>query len=89
MATTDWTSPVFDAAGVPDGRPVETLDVRSDPPPEPLKRTLEALAGMDGDAVLVQRNDRVPRHLFPRLADRGYDHETIETDAGVLTAIWA
>jgi len=64
------------------------LDVRELPPPEPLKRTLETLADLDGDGVVVQVNDRVPQHLFPRLDDRGFAYETVERDDRVVTAIW-
>jgi len=38
--------------------------------------------------VLVQRNDRAPQFLYPKLDDRGYAHETIEADGAVVTAIW-
>jgi uncharacterized protein (DUF2249 family) len=56
------------------------FDARDLPPPEPLKRTLERLAEMDDGLVLVQLNDRVPQHLYPKLTDRGYEYETTETD---------
>ena len=72
----------------PTDRPVETLDVADLGPPEPLRRTLELLADLPAETVLVQRNDRVPQFLFPKLDDRGYAHDTIETDDGVVTAIW-
>jgi hypothetical protein len=76
------------AAGVPTDREREHLDVADLPPPKPLTETLERLADLPDDAVLVQSNDRVPQHLFPKLEDRGFEHESIETDDGVLTAIW-
>jgi uncharacterized protein (DUF2249 family) len=66
----------------------DVLDVRELPPPEPLKVTLEALAELDDDGVVVQVSDRVPQHLFPRLDDRGFDYETVERDDRVVTAIW-
>jgi uncharacterized protein (DUF2249 family) len=66
----------------------ETLDVRDLPPPEPLKMTLEAVADLDDDAVVVQVSDRVPQHLFPRLDDRGFAYDTVERDDRVVTAIW-
>jgi len=72
----------------PADRPRETLDARDLPPPQPLKRTLERLADMDGDAVLVQLNDRAPQHLYPKLDDRGYAYETVDAESAVLTAIW-
>lgn len=73
---------------VPDGRPVERLDVRELGPPKPLKNTLEALVDLDQATTLLQVNDRAPRHLYPKLDDRGYEYETVETDDAVLTAIW-
>jgi uncharacterized protein (DUF2249 family) len=66
----------------------DVLDVRELPPPEPLKVTLETLAELDDDGVVVQVNDRVPQHLFPRLDDRGFAYETVERDDRVVTAIW-
>jgi uncharacterized protein (DUF2249 family) len=66
----------------------ELLDVRDLPPPEPLQRTLETLANLD-DGALVQVNDRVPQHLFPRLEERGYEHEVVENGDRVVTVIWA
>lgn len=74
--------------GAPSTRVHEVLDVRELPPPEPLKLTLETLADLDDEGVVVQVNDRVPQHLFPRLDDRGFAYETVERDDRVLTAIW-
>ncbi|MFC6975982.1 DUF2249 domain-containing protein [Halomicroarcula sp. GCM10025709] len=71
----------------PTDAPTERLDVRDLGPPEPLRQTLETLADLD-DAVLVQENDRAPQHLYPKLDDRGYDYETIETDDATVTIIW-
>jgi uncharacterized protein (DUF2249 family) len=72
----------------PTDRPAERLDVRELPPPEPLTRTVETLAELDDDVVLVQVNDRAPQHLYPQLEERGYRHDTVETDEGVVTAVW-
>jgi uncharacterized protein (DUF2249 family) len=72
----------------PTDRPVETVDVRQSPPPEPLTRTLEALPSLSEETVLLQYNDRVPKHLFPKLEERGYDHDHAELDDRVVTAIW-
>jgi hypothetical protein len=80
--------PFPDETDVPTDRPVETLDVAGLGPPEPLRRTLELLADLPDETVLVQRNDRVPRFLFPKLEDRGYAHDTVETDDEVVTAVW-
>lgn len=68
--------------------PKETIDARELPPPQPLRRTLERLAELDPEAVLVQLNDRAPQHLYPKLSDRGYEYETVETDEFVGTVIW-
>lgn len=78
----------FDGTDVPSHRRRETLDVRDLPPPEPLTKTLERLADLDGDAVLVQVNDRAPQYLFPKLEDRGFRHETVESDGATVTAVW-
>lgn len=72
----------------PSGRPTTTLDVRTLGPPEPLRQTLETLPDLSSDVVLVQYNDRVPQHLFPKLDDRGYEYETVEDEEGTATAIW-
>lgn len=78
---------LFAERAVPTERPYEYLDARDLPPPEPLRRTLERVESLDG-AVLVQRNDRIPQHLYPRLADRGYEYQTVTDEDVVVTAIW-
>ena len=87
--TTETT--VLQRTDAPNGRPIERLDVRSLGPPEPLRRTLELLESLPEEAVLVQRNDRAPQFLYPKLEDRGYAYDTVEseTDDAVITAIWA
>lgn len=72
----------------PSDRPWETLDARELPPPQPLQNTLERLADLDADTVLVQLNDRAPQHLYPKLIDRGFEYETIEASGIVATVIW-
>jgi len=72
----------------PADRPSETLDARELPPPEPLRNTLERLAELDDETVLVQLNDRAPQHLYPRLDDRDYEYETMDGEAGTITVIW-
>jgi len=72
----------------PDDRPTETIDVRRAGPPAPLVETLETLADLDDATVLVQRNDRVPRHLFPKLDGRGYASDTVEADDEAITVVW-
>jgi uncharacterized protein (DUF2249 family) len=71
----------------PAEEPIEQLDVRQLGPPEPLSETLERLVEMDG-GVLVQINDRAPQYLYPKLEDRGYTYETVETDDATVTIIW-
>lgn len=72
----------------PDDRPRERMDARDLPPPEPLTNTLERLAELDDGSLLVQVNDRAPRHLYPKLEDRGYRYETAELEDRTVTAIW-
>ncbi|WP_418284612.1 DUF2249 domain-containing protein [Halorubrum sp. DTA46] len=81
---------VLQRTDAPTDRPAETLDVRDLGPPEPLRRTLELLESLPEEAVLVQRNDRAPQFLYPKLEDRGYAYDTVEseTDGAVVTAIW-
>ncbi len=79
---------IVDRTDAPSDRPRKTIDVRSLGPPEPLKETLETLVELPAETVLVQRNDRVPQFLFPKLDDRGYAHETVERDDDVVTVIW-
>jgi TusA-related sulfurtransferase len=77
-----------EATDAPPDRPREYLDVRDLPPPEPLTATLELLAETDSETVVVQTNDRAPQHLYPKLTDRGYEYDTVDAEAGVVTAIW-
>lgn len=72
----------------PRDRPIETLDVRELGPPEPLRLTLESLADLTTETVLVQYNDRAPRFLYPKLEDRGYRYETVDDDDVVRTVVW-
>jgi hypothetical protein len=84
--TTTRAIPEFEEA--PTDRPVERLDVADAGPPTPLKRTLERLASLPDETVLVQYNDRAPQYLYPKLDERGYAVETVETDGAVVTAVW-
>lgn len=87
MDATDATA-ALERTAAPTDRPTETLAVADAPPPEPLRRTLETLADLPEDGVLVQHNDRRPQHLYPRLEDRGYEYDTVDTEDGVVTAVW-
>jgi uncharacterized protein (DUF2249 family) len=80
--------PAFDGTPVPTGRPTERLDVRHLAPPGPLRETLALLGSLDPETVLVQVNDRAPRHLYPTLEERGYTYETVSSDGRSLTVIW-
>lgn len=84
----DHPTDYMSETAAPAGRPSEELDARQLPPPEPLRNTLERLAELDRETILVQLNDRAPQHLYPKLDDRGYDYETIDTDDCVVTVIW-
>ena len=81
------TDRFIEQSDVPADEEIEQLDVRELGPPKPLSETLELLAERDG-GVLIQINDRVPRHLYPKLEDRGYDYATHETEDEVVTLIW-
>ncbi|MFB6070206.1 MAG: DUF2249 domain-containing protein [Halanaeroarchaeum sp.] len=74
--------------GVPDDRTPVIVDVRDLPPPEPLTETIDAVGDLDRTEMVVQVNDRVPQHLFPRLDEHGLQYETVETDDGAVTAMW-
>lgn len=78
---------LFVDSSVPTDSPCEYLDARELPPPQPLQNTLERLEALDG-TVLVQLNDRAPQHLYPLLADRNYQYETVSAGEIVVTAIW-
>ena len=79
---------LLDRTDAPTDRPRELLEAAELPPPEPLKRTLERLVELDDETVLVQTNDRAPQHLYPRLEERGYEYQTVETDDRVVTVVW-
>ncbi|UPV75366.1 DUF2249 domain-containing protein [Halorussus limi] len=85
---TRFTERAVERTDAPADRPRDGLDVRELGPPKPLTRTLETLADLDAETVLVQANDRAPQHLYPKLDDRGYEFETVTDDEVVLTAIW-
>jgi hypothetical protein len=60
------------------------LDVRGLEPPEPIVRTLEALASMPRGKTLVQVNVRVPQFLLPKLDERGFVYEIREQSADLV-----
>lgn len=64
------------------------LDVRGLEPPEPLVRTLAALEELSEQCTLVQVNVRVPQHLLPILAERGFSYQLDQSRSDrVLTRI--
>lgn len=62
----------------PEDGDVIVLDVRDLEPPEPMQRTLEALATLGRGQTLVQLNARIPRFLLPKLEERGFSYEIRE-----------
>jgi TusA-related sulfurtransferase len=87
-ATMAMESDVVVETDAPADWPREHIDARELPPPQPLQRTLERLAELDDETVLVQSNDRAPQHLYPKLEDRGYVYDTVEDEDVVRTVIW-
>ncbi len=60
------------------------IDVRGLEPPEPMVRTLEALAVMPRGKTLVQINVRVPQFLLPKLKERGFTYEIREQSEDIV-----
>ncbi len=85
--STDAMAHLANETDAPLDRGTVELDVRALGPPKPLTETLERLETLD-EEVLIQRNDRAPQHLYPKLEDRGYDYETVTDDDVTITAIW-
>lgn len=64
------------------------LDARGLPPPEPMVRILETLAGLPPNTELHARTDRRPMHLFLQLESRGFHADCAEQpDGSFLTLI--
>ncbi|HSW29643.1 MAG TPA: DUF2249 domain-containing protein [Longimicrobiales bacterium] len=68
----------------PEPADVTVLDVRELEPPEPMQRTLEALATMPRGHTMVQVNSRVPRFLLPELKQRGFQYTIHEEQPDVV-----
>ena len=61
-----------------------TIDVRGLEPPEPMVRILEAVERLQaGDAIEVL-HERRPMFLYPQLDERGFLHETDESEPGLV-----
>jgi tRNA 2-thiouridine synthesizing protein A len=68
---------------------VVRLDNRGLDPPEPMIRTLRALAGLGPEDVLEIHNDRRPVFLYPKLAEGGFRFETRDQpDGSAVVRIW-
>lgn len=97
-ASDDWSvwfsrAPAGDAQGrepagsVSPGRaPTATieLDVRGLEPPLPMVRVLELLETLAVGQQLEVVHDRRPVFLYPQLDERGFLHETVEPESGVV-----
>lgn len=59
-----------------------TIDVSELVPPEPMIRILEALEELPGGARLLVHHVRRPMHLYDRLNDMGYPHDTRDIGPG-------
>ncbi|MCC6521401.1 MAG: DUF2249 domain-containing protein [Polyangiaceae bacterium] len=77
-------APAAPAAAGDDGDELVVLDVRDLEPPEPMVRTLEALAALPRGKTLVQLNVRVPQFLLPKLRERGFVWEVREQSPEVV-----
>ncbi|MBI4027895.1 MAG: DUF2249 domain-containing protein [Verrucomicrobia bacterium] len=65
------------------------IDARDLEPPEPLIRTLEAMAHLKKGHRLTMRSNRKPMHLFTQLDERGFAYDcTEQSDHSFLTEIW-
>ncbi len=53
-----------------------TIDVRGLEPPEPMVKIFEALEGLPEGETLTVHHFRRPKHLYPRLEEKGYKVET-------------
>jgi len=63
----------------------QVLDARDLPPPEPMQRTMEALAGLAPGGELVLLLYREPFPLYAVLAREGFTHRTELADDGTYS----
>lgn len=67
---------------------VVEVDARKLEPPGPMVKILEALAALPEGAEMRAHTDRRPMHLYPALAERGFDCESEEqSDGSFITHI--
>jgi hypothetical protein len=69
----DWNAPALGEV---------TIDVSGLVPPEPMVKILRALETLPADARLLVHHVRRPIHLYDRLDEMGYAHETRELAPG-------
>jgi len=93
MAEDDWLvafgraeAPVDQGESVTRGEKVVSVDVRGLEPPEPLRLTLETLAQLEPDQILVQLSGERPTLLLPKLDRLGYVCE-IEEEGGLVKTV--
>jgi uncharacterized protein (DUF2249 family) len=63
---------------------LRTIDVRGLEPPQPMVRVLESLDALPAGGELVVLHERRPIFLYPQLDERGFVHETDESEPGVV-----
>ena len=91
----DWSVIFYRAAGprrdpeVPatPGHHRTVLDVRGLEPPQPMVRVLQEIDRLGPAAELEVRHDRRPIFLYPQLDERGFVHETDESEPGLVRVL--
>lgn len=58
------------------------IDVRGLAPPEPMVAILRQLEMPGQSGPVIVHHDREPIHLYPELAERGWQHELIAGETG-------
>ncbi len=70
-------------------RTIITIDCRDLEPPEPFVKVMEAVGRMKDNEALLMLHRHTPRHLFPKLEERGLKYEIKEfEDSSVEILIW-
>ena len=78
-AADDWSVWFYPASTI--------LDVRGLEPPQPMVVVLEALERLAPGDRLEVIHDRRPMFLYPQLDERGFAHETDESEPGVVRIV--
>ena len=63
------------------------IDVRGLEPPEPMVRILEAVERLKAGHTIEVLHERRPLFLYPQLDERGFLHETDESQPGVVRIV--